>query len=214
MSYRDSVTSTITAISKAALDARAELDRIQKARESNRQSLVGRIVGDEGYKQRNAELDTEEGAARSRFSDAVGKAMGDYQAARAYHFTPRPRQVSPETMQFLSLIDLTREEAGRLILDAKNKEQNYTLARMVYTNVQRQGIDMHDDSAAYLERCDKEVSYFADTCASMLQDSSGAYARAYGEILADVTKEVNDASAAYLGSTGVTSGGVPVEGSE
>ncbi|WP_282709993.1 MULTISPECIES: hypothetical protein [Lancefieldella] len=211
MSYKDSVTSTITAISKATLDARAELDRIQRARESNHQSLVGRIVGDEGYKQRNAELDSQDEAARSKFSDAVGKAMGDYQAAKADYFTPRPRQVSPETMQFLSLVDLTREEAGRLILDAKNKEQNYTLARMVYTNVQRQGIDMHDDSAAYLERCDKEVSYFADTCASMLQDSSGAYAKAYGEILANVTQEVSDASAAYLGSAGVTSEGVPVE---
>ena len=211
MSYKDAVSKTIQTISGAALDARAELDRIQRARGSNRQSLAGRIVGDEGYKQRNAELDSQDEAVRSKFSDTVGKAMSDYQAAKADYFTPRPRQVSPETMQFLSLIDLTQEEAGRLILDAKNKEQNYTLARMVYTNVQRQGIDMHDDAAAYLERCDKEVSYFAETCASMLQDSSGAYAKAYGGILANVTQEVSDASAAYLGSAGVTSEGVPVE---
>lgn len=214
MSYKDAVSKTIQTISKAALDARAELDHIHKARADNRQSLVSRIVGDEGYKQRNAELDSQEEAARSKFSDAVGKAMSEYQAAKADTFTPRSGKVSADTMQFLSLVDLSQDEAGRLILEAKNKDHNYTLARMVYTNVQRQGIDMHDDSAAYLEQCDKEISYFADTCASMLQDSSSAYAASFGGFLADTLKSIGDASAAYLGSTGVTSEGVPVEASE
>ena len=44
MSYKDAVSKTIQTISKAALDARAELDHIHKARADNQQSLVSRIV--------------------------------------------------------------------------------------------------------------------------------------------------------------------------
>jgi hypothetical protein len=114
-------------------------------------------------------------------------------------------------MQFLSLIDLTQGEAAQLVREAKQKDGNYTLARMVYANANRQGIDMHDDAAGYIGRCEDALTTLAETCASMLEDESGAYAKAFGEVVSNAAREVSEASDAYMGSAGVTSEGLPVE---
>jgi hypothetical protein len=115
-------------------------------------------------------------------------------------------------MQFLSLIDLTQAEAAQLVREAKQKDGNYTLARMIYANANRQGIDMHDDAAGYIAKCEGAISSLTETCSSMLDDESGAYAKAFGQVVASAAKDVSEASDAYMGSAGVTSEGLPVEG--
>lgn len=211
MSYKDSVSKAMTTISTAAAEAQAKIDEARRLKEGNRRNLRDRIVGTEGFRQNESAYDRQISDARAAFKSAAQRAMDEYGKQRAAYFTPRPRDVSPETMQFLSLIDLTQDEAVQLVREAKQKDGNYTLARMVYANVQRQGIDMHDDAAAYLERCEDALSTLTETCASMLDDESGAYAKAFGEVVSNAAREASGASDAYMGSAGVTSEGVPVE---
>lgn len=212
MSYRDSVKRTITTISTAAAQAQAKIDEARRFKEGNRQNLRDRIVGTEGYKQNNAAYDKQISDAKAAFKATAQKAMDEYAEQRSASFVPRPRDVSPETMQFLSLIDLTQPEAAQLVREAKRKDGNYTLARMIYANVNRQGIDMHDDAASYIGRCEDALSTIAETCSSMLDDESGAYAKAFGQVVASAAQDVSEASDAYMGSAGVTSEGLPVEG--
>jgi hypothetical protein len=212
MSYRDSVNKTITTISTAAAQAQAKIDEARRFKEGNRQNLRDRIVGEEGYKQNNAAYDKQISDAKAAFKATVQKAMDEYTKQRSASFVPRPRDVSPETMQFLSLIDLTQAEAAQLVREAKQKDGNYTLARMIYANANRQGIDMHDDAAGYIAKCEGAISSLTETCSSMLDDESGAYAKAFGQVVASAAKDVSEASDAYMGSAGVTSEGLPVEG--
>jgi hypothetical protein len=211
MVYIDSAKNTLSAISQAALKAQAKIDEARKFKEGNRQNLRDRIVGDEGYKQNNAAYDKRIEDAQAEFATTAQKALEELHKQRVDSFTPRPRDVSPETMQFLSLIDLTQGEAAQLVREAKQKDGNYTLARMVYANANRQGIDMHDDAAGYIGRCEDALTTLAETCASMLEDESGAYAKAFGEVVSNAAREVSEASDAYMGSAGVTSEGLPVE---
>lgn len=212
MSYRDSVKKTITTISTAAAQAQAKIDEARRFKEGNRKNLRDRIVGEEGYKQNNAAYDKQISDAKAAFKATAQKAMDEYTKQRSASFVPRPRDVSPETMQFLSLIDLTQAEAAQLVREAKQKDGNYTLARMIYANANRQGIDMHDDAAGYIAKCEGAISSLTETCASMLEDESGAYAKAFGQVVANAAKDVSEASDAYMGSAGVTSEGLPVEG--
>lgn len=211
MSYRDSVNKTITTISTAAAQAQAKIDEARRFKEGNRKNLRDRIVGEEGYKQNNAAYDKRIEDARAEFATTAQKAMDEYAKQRSASFVPRPRDVSPETMQFLSLIDLTQAEAAQLVREAKQKDGNHTLARMVYANANRQGIDMHDDGPSYVGRCEGAISTLIETCGSMLEDESGAYAKAFGEVVSNAAREVSEASDAYMGSAGVTSEGLPVE---
>ncbi|MCI1645415.1 MAG: hypothetical protein LKI67_05205 [Olsenella sp.] len=211
MVYIDSAKNTLSAISQAALKAQAKIDEARKFKEGNRQNLRDRIVGDEGYKQNNAAYDKRIEDAQAEFATTAQKALEELHKQRVDSFTPRPRDVSPETMQFLSLIDLTQGEAAQLVREAKQKDGNYTLARMVYANANRQGIDMHDDAAGYIGRCEDALTTLAETCASMLEDESGAYAKAFGQVVANAAEDVSKASDAYMNSAGVTSEGVPVE---
>lgn len=212
MGYRDSVNQAITTISTAAAQAQAKIDEARRFKEGNRQNLRDRIVGEEGYKQNNAAYDKQISDAKAAFKATVQKAMDEYTKQRSASFVPRPRDVSPETMQFLSLIDLTQAEAAQLVREAKQKDGNYTLARMIYANANRQGIDMHDDAAGYIAKCEGAISSLTETCSSMLDDESGAYAKAFGQVVASAAKDVSEASDAYMGSAGVTSEGLPVEG--
>lgn len=212
MSYRDSVKKTITTISTAAAQAQAKIDEARRFKEGNRQNLRDRIVGEEGYKQNNAAYDKRISDAKAAFKATAQKAMDEYTKQRSASFVPRPHDVSPETMQFLSLIDLTQPEAAQLVREAKQKDGNYTLARMIYANVNRQGIDMHDNAASYIGRCEDALSSLIDTCNSMLDDESGAYAKSFGQVVASVAQDVSEASDTYMGSAGVTSEGLPVEG--
>jgi hypothetical protein len=211
MSYRDSVNKAMTTISTAAAGAQAKIDEARKFKEGNRKNLRDRIVGEEGYKQNNAAYDKQISDAKAAFKATVQKAMDEYTKQRSASFVPRPRDVSPETMQFLSLIDLTQAEAAQLVREAKQKDGNYTLARMVYANANRQGIDMHDDGPSYVGRCEGAISTLIETCTSMLEDESGAYAKAFGEVVSNAAREVSEASDAYMGSAGITSDGLPVE---
>ena len=211
MVYIDSAKNTLSAISQAALKAQAKIDEARKFKEGNRQNLRDRIVGTEGFKQNNAAYDKRIEDAQAEFATTAQKALEELHKQRVDSFTPRPRDVSPETMQFLSLIDLTQGEAAQLVKEAKQKDGNYTLARMVYANANRQGIDMHDDAAGYIGRCENALTTLAETCASMLEDESGAYAKAFGEVVSNAAREVSEASDAYMGSAGVTSEGLPVE---
>ncbi|WP_448983874.1 hypothetical protein [Olsenella uli] len=211
MSYRDSVKKTITTISTAAAQAQAKIDEARRFKEGNRQNLRDRIVGEEGFRLNDAAYDKQISDAKAAFKATAQKAMDEYTKQRSASFVPRPRDVSPETMQFLSLIDLTQPEAAQLVREAKQKDGNYTLARMVYANANRQGIDMHDDAAGYIGRCENALTTLAETCASMLEDESGAYAKAFGEVVSNAAREVSEASDAYMGSAGVTSEGLPVE---
>ena len=212
MSYRDSVKKTISTISTAAAQAQAKIDEARRFKEGNRKNLRDRIVGEEGYKQNNAAYDKQISDAKAAFKATAQKAMDEYTKQRSASFVPRPRDVSPETMQFLSLIDLTQAEAAQLVREAKQKDGNYTLARMIYANANRQGIDMHDDAAGYIAKCEGAISSLTETCNSMLDDESGAYAKAFGQVVASTAKDVSEASDAYMGSAGVTSEGLPVEG--
>jgi hypothetical protein len=211
MGYRDSVNKTITTISTAAAQAQAKIDEARRFKEGNRKNLRDRIVGTEGFKQNNAAYDRQISDAKAAFKATAQKAMDEYTKQRSASFVPRPRDVSPETMQFLSLIDLTQGEAAQLVREAKQKNGNYTLARMVYANANRQGIDMHDDAASYIGRCEGALSTLTETCGSMLEDESGAYAKSFGEVVASAAREVSEASDAYMGSAGITSEGLPVE---
>lgn len=211
MGYRDSVNQAITTISTAAAGAQAKIDEARRFKEGNRKNLRDRIVGTEGFKQNEAAYDRQISDAKAAFKATVQKAMEEYDTQRAAAFTPRPRDVSPETMQFLSLIDLTQAEAAQLVMEAKQKDGNHTLARMVYANANRQGIDMHDDGPSYVGRCEGALSTLTETCGSMLEDESGAYAKAFGEVVSNAAREVTEASDAYMGSAGVTSEGLPVE---
>lgn len=211
MGYRDSVNQAITTISTAAAGAQAKIDEARRFKEGNRKNLRDRIVGTEGFKQNEAAYDRQISDAKAAFKATVQKAMEEYDTQRAAAFTPRPRDVSPETMQFLSLIDLTQAEAAQLVREAKQKDGNHTLARMVYANANRQGIDMHDDGPSYVGRCEGAISTLIETCTSMLEDESGAYAKAFGEVVSNAAREVSEASDAYMGSAGVTSEGLPVE---
>ncbi len=212
MNYRDSVNKTITTISTAAAQAQAKIDEARRFKEGNRQNLRDRIVGEEGFRLNEAAYDRQISDAKAAFKATAQKAMDEYTKQRSASFVPRPRDVSPETMQFLSLIDLTQAEAAQLVREAKQKDGNYTLARMIYANANRQGIDMHDDAAGYIAKCEGAISSLTETCSSMLDDESGAYAKAFGQVVASAAKDVSEASDAYMGSAGVTSEGLPVEG--
>lgn len=211
MSYRKSINNAMTTISAAALDAQAKIEEARRFKEGNRRNLRDRIVGEKGFRQNEAAYDRQIADAKEAFKVAAQKAMDEYGKQRSASFVPRLRDVSPETMQFLSLIDLTQAEAAQLVREAKQKEGNYTLARMVYANANRQGIDMHDDAAGYIGRCEDALSALMDTCGSMLDDESGAYAKAFGEVVANAAREVSEASDSYIGSAGITSEGLPVE---
>lgn len=211
MSYRKSVGKTITTISTAALDAQAKIDEARRFKEGNRRNLRDRIVGSEGFRQNNDAYDRQISDAKAAFKETAKRAMDEYAKQRSASFVPRSGDVSPETMQFLSLIDLTQAEAAQLVREAKQKDGNYTLARMVYANANRQGIDMHDDAASYIGRCEDALSALTETCGSMLEDESGAYAKAFGEVVANAARDVSEASDSYMGSAGVTSDGLPVE---
>ena len=122
MGYRDSVNQAITTISTAAAGAQAKIDEARRFKEGNRKNLRDRIVGTEGFKQNEAAYDRQISDAKAAFKATVQKAMEEYDTQRAAAFTPRPRDVSPETMQFLSLIDLTQGEAAQHRLELLRRD--------------------------------------------------------------------------------------------
>lgn len=202
MKFADYQNGVIEIMGKMVKTTAAEQQAETKYKEEKKWAQVNLdegIYGRKGFEQRNQAAEKARTASREAYNAEMAKHREEFDKLTADAFKIEAKGINADMCQILGLIEPTKDELSRLIIETK--PENHTMVRVLFSQAKEHGIDLCDDTPAYLKDVRENMKAFADHCnnATIME----AYSDNLGVIVEKFGTNITKAGADYLASPGI-----------
>lgn len=181
----------------STIDEAGKLDKAKAASDANlRDAIIGKALHDKDM----ADFKAKRAALMDGMDEFIAQKVDELKTVAAAAFTPNASGISDADARMLDHVELTDGEIREMV--CSYKAVSYTMARALYAKAQARGMDLHDDTPAYVAQVIDAVEDFGGYCKNAVQDD--VYNKNFGAFVEKFASLINGASDAYFKRDGIT----------